>query len=83
MYWEGTDTVEGPWIAQARVKKIEDDWAVVADHRKFLIRPEGLVEVEPHGLLERIRLSYFEKGLASRLQQSAEFWQELAELGHS
>ncbi|HEX7380317.1 MAG TPA: hypothetical protein VF278_24595 [Pirellulales bacterium] len=83
VYWEGADTVDGPWIAQARVEKIEDDCAVVADHRKFLIRPEGLTEVEPHGLLERIRLSYFEKGLASRLQQSAEFWQDLAELGHS
>lgn len=83
VYWEGADTVDGPWIAQARVEKIEDDCAVVADHRKFLIRPEGLTEVEPHGLLERIRLSYFEKGLASRLQQSAEFWQELAKLGHS
>lgn len=82
VYWEGADTVDGPWIAQARVKKIEGDCAVVADHRKFLIGPEGLTEVEPHGLLERIRLSYFEKGLASRLQQSAEFWQELAELGH-
>lgn len=83
VYWEGSDTIEGPWIAHARVKKIEDDCAVVADHRKFLIRPEGLVEVEPHGLLERIRLSYFQKGLASRLQQSVEFWQELAEIGRS
>lgn len=82
VYWEGSDTVEGAWIARAHVKAIEGDCAVVADHRKFLIRPEGLVEVEPQGLLERIRLSYFEKGLASRLQQSAEFWHELAELGH-
>lgn len=82
VYWEGSDTVDGPWVAQAQVQEIHDGYAFLTNHRKFLIQADRLVEVGADGLLSKIRLTYFGKSLSERLQQSQGFWQELAALGH-
>lgn len=82
VYWEGSDTIDGAWVAQAQVKEIRDGHVFVTNHRKFLIESDRLVEVAADGLADKIRLSYFEKSLSARLQQSHAFWQELAALGH-
>lgn len=81
VYWEGADTIDGQWIMQARVKKIESGFAFVEDHRKYFVRPEGLVETDASGAPAQIPLAYFEKSLAQRLQESADFWGQLASLG--
>jgi hypothetical protein len=77
VYWEGADTIDGFWIMEAKVKKIEDDFAYVCDHKKFLVRPEGLIETPATGALLRIPLPYFEKSLLARLQESSDFWGQL------
>jgi hypothetical protein len=78
VYWEGADTIDGLWMMEARVKKIEAGFAYVEDHRKYLVHPEGLVETVATGALLRIPLTYFEKSLAERLQESTDFWGQLA-----
>jgi len=78
VYWEGADTVEGSYLMQAKVKEIKDGFAYLADHTKYLIKAGNLEETPAYGALLRIPLSYFEKSLAQRLRESADFWSELA-----
>lgn len=78
VFWEGADTIEGPWLAQARVIEVCEDYAVVAEHKKFMLSSGDLIEVPPSGLPDRIPLRYFEKSLAGRLRESSESWRVLA-----
>lgn len=78
VYWEGADTIDGQWMMEARVKKIEAGYVHVGDHKKYLVHPEGLVEADATGAPQRIPLKYFEKSLAERLQESTDFWGQLA-----
>ncbi|HEY5312129.1 MAG TPA: hypothetical protein VIK18_06400 [Pirellulales bacterium] len=78
VYWEGADTIDGLWMMEARIKRIEAGFAYVGDHKKYLVHPEGLVETAATGALLRIPLKYFEKSLAEQLQESTDFWGQLA-----
>lgn len=80
VFWEGADTIDGLWIMEATVKKVDHEFAYLEHHRKYLIRPEGLVAAPASGALMRIPLKYFEKPLAERLQESTDFWGQLASL---
>ncbi|HEV3416502.1 MAG TPA: hypothetical protein VG056_06810 [Pirellulales bacterium] len=80
VYWEGSDSIDGPWIMQAKVTEVREGFAYVSDHRKFLVKPEELEEVPATGALVRIPLKYFERSLIDRMTKSVLFWNQLAEL---
>ena len=80
VYWEGSDTIEGTWIIEATVQDIRDGYVHVKNHRKFLIQPDGLDEVPVNGALDHIPESYFAKSLVERLNETAAFWLELAQV---
>lgn len=80
VYWEGSDTIDGTWIIEATVSRIEDGFVYVEQHRKFLLKPEGLVETSADGALSRIPQRYFSKSLIDRLNEVADFWKELMQV---
>jgi hypothetical protein len=81
VYWEGSDTVNGTWIVEAVVSRIENGYVCVDQHRKFLVRPEGIQETTPDGALTRIPASYFSKSLADRFHEASSFWTDLMQIG--
>ncbi len=84
VYWEGADTVEGYYLMQARVARVDGNRAYLEGHRKYRVTSNGLEEVPLAGDgLASVPLSYFDKTLAERLGESLRFWQELSEInGH-
>jgi hypothetical protein len=84
VYWEGADTVEGYYLIQARVARVEREKVFLEGHRKFRVTRNGLEEVPVAGDgLASIPLGYFDKTLAEQLGESLRFWQALSEInGH-
>jgi hypothetical protein len=78
VYWEGCDTVQGEWIMQATVQRIDADRVIVVDHHKFLVTRDGLQETHVTDGLTEIPRSYFEKSLVERLADTRQFWNRLA-----
>lgn len=80
VYWEGADSIDGSWLMQAKVQRIEGDYVYVEDHEKFLVTADGLERVPVGGALLRIPLRYFEKSLAERFEDAEKFWKAIAEV---
>jgi hypothetical protein len=80
VYWEGADSVDGAYIMEARVTKVEGDRVRVAGHKKYRVTRTGLEEVPVSGGEEAIPVRYFDKTLAERLGESFLFWQDLARI---
>ncbi len=74
VHWEGWSSVEGFYLVQARVSRIENGLVYLDSHRKFLVTGEGLEEVHANGAAQSpIRRNYFDKPLSQRLAESLEF----------
>ncbi|HEY1376811.1 MAG TPA: hypothetical protein VGF55_08445 [Gemmataceae bacterium] len=78
VYWEGADTVDGFYVMEARVVRVDGDRVRVTGHKKYLVTDAGLEEVPADGGLESLPVRYFDKTLAERLGESFQFWDDLA-----
>jgi hypothetical protein len=84
VYWEGWDTVDGFYILQARVASLEGDEACLRDHRKFLVRDDGLHEVPVGtGEFSRLRVSHLKRSLPARLEELLNFVEQLPTINAS
>jgi hypothetical protein len=81
VYWEGWTTTEGFYVVQARVAEIRNDAAILADHRKFRVTPDGLDEVPFDGFAAKsMRVSELRKPFGERLAEMVTFLDELSEI---
>lgn len=79
VYWEGWDTVDGFYIVQARLVSLKDEEACLQDHRKFLVRDDGLREVAVgSGEFSRLTISHLKRSLPARLEELLKFVEHLS-----
>jgi hypothetical protein len=83
VYWEGSTSEEGFYIMEARVIEIVDGNVNVEGRKKYRITGAGLDEVPVDSPLASLPIHYFDKTLADRISESAEFWGDLSETSTS
>jgi len=81
VYWEGWTTGEGVYLVQARVAEITGGSAILEDHRKFRITPEGLEEIEVEGGVPKsMQVSQLRKPLGERIGELIALVDELSQI---
>jgi len=79
VYWEGWTTEEGFYIMQARVSRIEGEYAILEDHKKFRVTHAALEEAPVDGPgFASLEVAFLARPLTDRLGKFLRFVEELA-----